>query len=204
MEQLLGILASGGPIVMVLLVLSVCSLALIGMKVIQLRGTISNGVAHRDALEKWTSGDKRAAVQKLETATTPADKITFSAMQALVSGQKPAAIDGDLEWRGNQEISQLQRHIPLLELIAMISPLLGLLGTVLGMIQSFQELALAEGAANASLLAAGIWQALLTTAAGLLVAIPAAVGAALLNTRVERVAQQIETSTGQLFALEKN
>ncbi len=60
----------------------------------------------------------------------------------------------------------------------------------------------AEGSANASLLAAGIWQALLTTAAGLLVAIPAAVAAALLNARVERVAQQIETNVGRLFAAE--
>ena len=97
----------------------------------------------------------------------------------------------------------MNRHIRLLELIAMISPLLGLLGTVLGMIQSFQELALAEGAANASLLAGGIWQALLTTAAGLLVAIPAAVAASLLSDRVERAVSAIESSVGQLFAVQE-
>ena len=54
----------------------------------------------------------------------------------------------------------------------MIAPLLGLLGTVLGMVQSFQDLSLAQGSANASVLAGGIWLALLTTAAGLVVAIP--------------------------------
>ena len=90
----------------------------------------------------------------------------------------------------------------MLELIAMISPLLGLLGTVLGMIQSFQELALAEGAANASVLAGGIWQALLTTAAGLIVAIPAAIAATLLSARVDTVAQRIEATVGRLFAIE--
>lgn len=201
MQQLLEVLTSGGPIVVVLLVLSVCSLTLIGVKILQLRGTLSNGGSHQAALEKWASGDKSGAVQIIESATAPADRITLVAMQALISGQNLDALDDDLEWRGNREITLLQRHIPFLELIAMISPLMGLLGTVLGMIQSFQELALAEGAANASLLAAGIWQALLTTAAGLLVAIPAAVGAALLSTRVERVAQQIESSTGQLIAL---
>jgi len=95
----------------------------------------------------------------------------------------------------------MSRHIRLLELIAMISPLLGLLGTVLGMIQSFQELELAEGAANASLLAGGIWQALLTTAAGLLVAIPAAVGATLLSARAERGAQVIEGAIAQLMLI---
>jgi biopolymer transport protein ExbB len=93
----------------------------------------------------------------------------------------------------------MTRHIRLLELIAMISPLLGLLGTVTGMIQSFQELAAAEGAANASVLAGGIWQALLTTAAGLLVAIPAAVAAALLSGRAEGAAAMIEQSVGELL-----
>lgn len=203
MQQLLGILASGGPIVIVLLLLSICSLALIGVKIVQLRGTLSDGVSRQKAFEKWASGDKRAANQIMEVATAPADRITLVAMQASAAGQHPSTIDNDLEWQGNREIGLLLRHIPLLELIAMISPLMGLLGTVLGMIQSFQELALAEGAANASLLAAGIWQALLTTAAGLLVAIPAAVGAALLNTRVEMVAQQIEASTGQFIALDQ-
>ena len=82
----------------------------------------------------------------------------------------------------------------------MVSPLLGLLGTVLGMIRSFQDLAAAEGAANASLLAAGIWQALLTTAAGLMVAIPAAIAAGLMSDRVERVAQTIEAAVAQMFA----
>lgn len=89
--------------------------------------------------------------------------------------------------------------IRLLELIAMVSPLLGLLGTVLGMIQSFQELELAQGAANASVLAGGIWQALLTTAAGLVVAIPAAIAAGLFSARIDRAALMIESAVGQLM-----
>ena len=82
----------------------------------------------------------------------------------------------------------------------MISPLLGLLGTVLGMIQAFRDLEMAEGAANAALLAGGIWQALLTTAAGLIVALPAAAGAALLSARAERAANEIEAIIGRLIA----
>ncbi len=68
---------------------------------------------------------------------------------------------------------------------------------------AFQELALAEGAANASILAGGIWQALLTTAAGLVVAIPSAVAASLLGTRVERVGTAMETTVGRLMALDE-
>jgi biopolymer transport protein ExbB len=121
-------------------------------------------------------------------------------MAALQDGATPARAEATAQWQGTREVTTMSRHIRLLELIAMISPLLGLLGTVLGMIQAFQELALAEGAANASLLAAGIWQALLTTAAGLLVAIPAAIAASLLGERVDRAASEMETSVGQLIA----
>jgi biopolymer transport protein ExbB len=141
-------------------------------------------------------------MRALETGVAPADRMTLNAMKGIAAGRHIANLTADLEWRGNREVSQMQTHIRLLELVAMISPLLGLLGTVLGMIQSFQELALAEGAANASLLAGGIWQALLTTAVGLGVAIPAAVAATLLGERVERAAQSIEAAVGQLFAIE--
>jgi biopolymer transport protein ExbB len=123
-------------------------------------------------------------------------------MAGLADGRPIKALNSDLEWRGNAEIADLGRHIRLLELIAVVSPLLGLLGTVLGMIRAFQELALAQGAANASLLAGGIWEALLTTAAGLIVAIPAAIAASMLATRVDSVGQELEASIGRLFAIE--
>jgi biopolymer transport protein ExbB len=202
MDSLADTLQSGGPIVWLLLGLSVCSLALIVVKVIELRGVLSGDAARQAAFSQWSGGDKQATLTALDAGKSPADRITHAAAQGLLAQHARAVLDADLEWRGNAEVARMQRHIRLLELIAMISPLLGLLGTVLGMIQSFQELALAEGAANASLLAAGIWQALLTTAAGLVVAIPAAIAATLLSERVDRAAQRIEAAVGQLFAIE--
>lgn len=192
-------LISGGPIVLVLLVMSLCSLALIVVKIVQLRGVTAGAAARAAAVDLWAKGDHHAAQQALQNRTAPADRLMLAAMQGLASGRARAVLTADLEWRGNAEVAVMQRHIRLLELIAMISPLLGLLGTVLGMIQSFQELALAEGAANAALLAGGIWQALLTTAAGLLVAIPAAIAASLLSERVDRATGAIETSIGHLL-----
>ena len=202
METLAETLRSGGPIVWLLIVLSVCSLALIVIKIIQLRDVMAGDGGRAAAFEKWSEGDKVAALKSLRHDSRPADRILRLAMQGLMNQRTRSVLNAELEWRGSDEVSQMQRHIRLLELIAMISPLLGLLGTVLGMIQSFQELALADGAANASLLAAGIWQALLTTAAGLVVAIPAAIAATLLSERVERAAQRIEAAVGQLFAIE--
>ena len=202
MGDLAGMLQSGGPIVWLLIVLSVFSLMLICVKTLALRGVLGGELKRAAAFEQWSGGDKTAAMRAMDPAPTPADRITLAAMEGLAANKPRPVLTGDLEWRGNAEVATMNRHIRILELIAMISPLLGLLGTVLGMIQSFQELALAEGAANASLLAAGIWQALLTTAAGLLVAIPAAIAASLLTEKVERAAGLMETAIGQLFAIE--
>ena len=69
------------------------------------------------------------------------------------------------------------------------------------MIQAFQDLEMAEGSANAALLAGGIWQALLTTAAGLVVALPAAAGAALLSARAEAATVEVEGIIGRLLAI---
>lgn len=196
-------LGTGGPIVLVLIALSVLSITLIVVKTLQLWNVRSGGAARATAFEQWRTGDKQAAQTAVAAGKSPADRVTAYAMGALSSGFKGPALDAELTRRGNEELAQMNSMIRMLELIAMISPLLGLLGTVLGMIQSFQELELAQGAANASVLAGGIWQALLTTAAGLLVAIPAAVGATLLSTRAESGAHQIESAVGQLMLIEE-
>jgi biopolymer transport protein ExbB len=124
-----------------------------------------------------------------------------AALRGLDVGLDRERLRLDIERLGNVELERLRRHLRTLEVIAAVSPLLGLLGTVLGMIQSFQDLELAGGAANASVLAGGIWQALLTTAAGLTVAIPAAVAANLMAARVDHVGHVIETDVGRLLTV---
>lgn len=192
-------LGTGAPIIAVLMVLSLLSLTLIVVKIIQLWPVRSGGPAREAALQQWSQSDRVGAQRAVATGRSPADRVLAYAMQALIDGHKGPPLMTELMRRGNEELARMNTWIRVLELIAMISPLLGLLGTVLGMIQSFQELELAEGAANASVLAGGIWQALLTTAAGLLVAIPAAVGASLLAGRAESGAQMIEGAVAQLM-----
>lgn len=195
---------SGNPIILVLLALSVLSLTLIGVKLVQLASVRSGGDARSAAFTQWKSGQKDAAISAVQSGKSPADRVTAYAMESLNTGLSGPALEGELLRRGNEEMADMGSFIRVLELIAMIAPLLGLLGTVLGMIQSFQELEMAEGAANASVLAGGIWQALLTTAAGLLVAIPAAVGATLLSSRIESAGQKIESAVGQLMLIEQS
>jgi len=194
--------ATGNPILILLAVLSVFSVALIVGKALQLARVRSGGALRDAALEKWSRNDKDAAISELGSGTSPADRVAHFAFTASRSKMPRKPLETELMRRGNAEVEAMSRHIRLLELVAMVSPLLGLLGTVLGMIQSFQELELAQGSANAAVLAGGIWQALLTTAAGLTVAIPAAIGATLLATRVDAAAHEIETFVGQFFLLE--
>ena len=81
--------------------------------------------------------------------------------------------DQEIETIIHKKYLKSQKFLPSLEIIAQVSPLIGLLGTVIGMIDSFNELELGGSLVDPSILAGGIWTALLTTAMGLIVAIPA-------------------------------
>jgi biopolymer transport protein ExbB len=106
-------------------------------------------------------------------------------------GQRRELFKDVMEETGRREASFLSSHLELLGVIASISPLLGLLGTVSGMINAFGAVARA-GMGNPGLLAGGIGQALLTTAAGLIIAIPAMLIHRLLLSRVETLTTDLE------------
>lgn len=190
----------GGPVVYVLAVLSLISITIIVLKAIKFNGVLSGKKRIESALAQVQSRQNDMAMKELKTRS-PAERVLAYAIAAVQNRIPQNVLEYEVERRGNAEVDILNRGIRVLEIIALISPLLGLLGTVLGMIQSFQELEMAEGAANASVLAGGIWQALLTTAVGLVVAIPAAIGASMYSATVEQVAHRIETTVGRLYLL---
>lgn len=187
-------LGISGPILLLLGLLSLASVSVLVARLLTLWSIGSERAKRDEALEKLARGE---AV--IVSGQSPADRLLLRAV-ALIEAEVPVEVlTSELEQRGNAESYALYRGVRFLELVGMIAPLLGLLGTVLGMIQSFRSLELAEGAANASILAGGIWQALLTTAAGLVVAIPALVGAAILTARAETGSTEIErTMVGAL------
>ncbi len=99
-----------------------------------------------------------------------------------------------IEDAGIQEVSRLEKNLVVLATLAHISPLLGLLGTVLGMIRAFMTIEEMQGVVNPSDLAGGIWEALLTTVFGLLVAIAAYIAYNYLVARVGKMVLDMETS----------
>ncbi|MGB5556658.1 MAG: MotA/TolQ/ExbB proton channel family protein, partial [Paracoccaceae bacterium] len=199
LSGLFASLGTGGPIIAILLALSLLSVGLIIAKSVQLLPARSGAKLRDAAFAKWSGGDRDTARTMLAGGRSPADRVTAFAMDGILRGLPRTPLEAEVERQGNAEVEAMSRHIRLLELVAMIAPLLGLLGTVLGMIQSFQELEMAQGAANASVLAGGIWQALLTTAAGLVVAIPAAIASTLLTARIDSATLMIEAAVGRFF-----
>lgn len=101
---------------------------------------------------------------------------------------------------GRHVVHELERFLGMLGTIASVSPLLGLLGTVTGIIRAFNDLTL-KGSGDPRVLSGGIAEALITTAAGLLVAIPALVGYRYLRGRVEGLVVQMEKEAMELVEL---
>ncbi len=106
-----------------------------------------------------------------------------------------------MEEQGIREAAELQRYVPMLGTIAHVAPLLGLLGTVTGLVRCFQtiqEKATSVNPVNPGDLAGGIWEALLTTVFGLLVAIPAYAMYNVLVYRADRLVRQWESTATEL------
>ena len=122
-------------------------------------------------------------------------------MESITGALRRNKIKEAIEDAGLHEVPKLEKNIKVLATIAHITPLLGLLGTVLGMVRSFQiiqEKATALYPVNPADLAGGIWQALITTVAGLSVAIPTFVAYNYLVGRVESIVLDMERNSTDL------
>ena len=102
-----------------------------------------------------------------------------------------------------EQIDNLEKRLSLLGIVSYISPMAGLLGTVLGMIKSFKAIAL-QGAGDPNVVANGISEALITTAAGLLIAIPAIIAYNLFNRKADKIMMEIEKTSTALINIKKN
>jgi biopolymer transport protein ExbB len=145
------------------------------------------------------------AKKRLDEATTvchrslaPLAPVFLAALR--LAGRPRAQIKAVVEEAGRREAVPLVRFLGLLGTIATISPLLGLLGTVMGMIQAFNVIA-TQGVGTPATLGGGISEALITTAAGLTIAIPVILAHRFLSSRVEQLALEMEEFAVRLVDL---
>ena len=190
----------GSPVVWVLLSLSVLTLSVIFYKIwqlIQLRP--ENHSPLEKGIELWSSGQRPEARDSVNPNIFGADVILL-AMSESESSRNLTQLHDELERLSLRKLNNLRSLLPVLEVVATLSPLLGLLGTVLGMIEAFQSMEEAGSRVNPADLSAGIWQALLTTAIGLAIAIPTLAVYNWLDRKVQRVADWLSDSITRIFS----
>ena len=167
-EMLTQVVDLGGPVVLVLIAASIYVLAAALYKLWQFRTAgVGRHRALQDAVAAWDTGDQTAARTRLAHSTSyliPVIEMAFGA-----NAREADRLAAEAERR----FATLERGLRSIETVAQLAPLLGLFGTVLGMIEAFQALQDAGSQVDPSLLAGGIWVALMTTAVGLAVAMPA-------------------------------
>ena len=195
MNHLWQFIDEGGVLMYPILAFSIIALAVFLERLVALR---SSRVVPRDFLElirtKLSAGRHTDALTLCEGNRSPLAAVVAAGAKHF--GQPRPAIKEAFEEVGRIEVTHLGRRVEVVGTIAAVTPLLGLLGTVIGMIDVFRSVVAEAGAGAAAVdpgsLATGIWVALLTTAAGLSVAIPAYLGYRFLLSRVDQLAIEME------------
>jgi biopolymer transport protein ExbB len=191
----------GGPTLWLIAALSVLTLALILWKSWRLaRLGAWSGAATQEAIDLWSHGQNEAALRTVAGRASLRARLAHKAMSArLDPGLTEAAAREETTRHARADLAEARTGLRALELIATIAPLLGLLGTVLGMIEAFQTLQESGNRADPTALAGGIWEALLTTAAGMAVAIPAAMALSWFDSICERLQADMEDAATRIF-----
>ncbi|MBK7497674.1 MAG: MotA/TolQ/ExbB proton channel family protein [Ignavibacteriales bacterium] len=170
--NLLDIFLKGGFIMWPILLSSIIGLAVSIDRFIMLRKAKINVPAFMVRIRGFIKKkDISGAISYCMQEKSPVANIVRKGLKKYKYGHD--RVKDAIENAGSQEISKLEKGLSVLASVAGIAPLLGFLGTVTGMIQAFMTIQDLAGAANPSDLAGGIWEALITTAFGLIIGIPA-------------------------------
>ncbi|MEZ4598330.1 MAG: MotA/TolQ/ExbB proton channel family protein [Syntrophotaleaceae bacterium] len=207
MQSMMAFLTKAGPIGVAIIGCSVIALFIIVERVWVFRQLRLKDPRLMHRVGKRAAEGNLAQAVALVQEEKHAVAQTISQMLARLENAKQIS-RADLEkvagHAASREVRLMERFLPTLQLVANISPLLGLFGTVTGMIKAFQAIQSLGGKVNASVLAGGIWEAMLTTALGLGVAIPAMVAHNYLQGKVHAVVAEIKEESGTLLdALEQ-
>ncbi len=187
--NIVSLFQQGGPVMWVLLAMSVLAVTIILLKLFQFFRSGLRGLSFVEpALTALQQGDHNNALQALQQQRSPVAMVMQSAIHCGADAAMSARdVEAEVSRVGSAQIRNLESWLRGLSSIAHLSPLLGLLGTVTGMIAAFMNLEAAGSRVDPSILSGGIWEALLTTAFGLTVAIPAMAAFYYLEGEVDHV-----------------
>lgn len=198
--SVLDILIQGGWVMIPILLLSFITVYLFVERLLTIRQAASNPEAITDQVRDYIrANDIDGAMTYCQRQDVPITRILRHGLERL--GRPISEIQDAVRAAGKHETFLLEKRTNLLASIASVAPMLGFFGTVLGMIRAFQDIQNLQGNVNPSVLAGGIWEALITTAAGLLVGIIASLAYNYLLDRIKRITNDMERSATDFIDL---
>ena len=205
-----SLLNLGGPIVYILLALSVYATAIIFYKLHIFYGVnFFKSERTTRSVNTWLANNHDDAYESINKSNDPeSEVISFTMYQLLKHKKLTAKLESDIREEivrlSDERINYYSSKLNSLQVIATIAPLLGLLGTVFGMIEAFQQMEMAGKNVDPSVLSGGIWEALLTTAVGLSVAIPIVVFESYFRNIIENFKNNIESAVTKVLTSQIN
>ncbi len=192
--SLLQLAAKGGWLMLVLLALSIIAIYIFGKKwwMIRKAGTIDRNFM-KDINDLIRDGKTRSAVNLCQRYDSPVARLIEKGIERI--GRPLQDIQTAVENVGNVEVARLEKGLPMLATIAGGAPMIGFLGTVMGMIQAFFNMANAGNNIDITLLSGGIYTAMVTTVGGLIVGILAYFGYNYLTSRISDLVFMMESNT---------
>lgn len=196
--SILDNILSAGVVGVVLILLSIAGVSLIIMNAMQMRRDVlvpPELVGHVEGL--FETGDYESALDACEQQPSYFSSVLAAGLPKI---DRPYdEIMDAMEEAGEVEAAHLHRKISFISLIAAISPMLGLLGTVIGMVTAFNVIAISKTSPKPKELAGGISQALMTTMMGLIVAIPMTVAYFIFKTKIDSAAVEVSSTATELM-----
>ena len=184
----------GGWIMIVLALLSVLCVYIFFERLVVIRKASKVDPVFMDRIHDYVKNDElKSAINYCRITNTPAANMIEKSLERI---DRPAAeVQATLENAGNLEVAKLEKGLPIMATISSGAPMIGFLGTVLGMVRAFWEMANAGNNIDITLLSSGIYEAMITTVGGLIVGIVAMFAYNYLVARVNDVTNVLEAQT---------
>ncbi|MGL1891711.1 MAG: MotA/TolQ/ExbB proton channel family protein [Spirochaetaceae bacterium] len=186
-----------------IIILSIISVSLIIVKLVYFFSIrIKNPRGIENSLDDLLKGNYEESLTKISDDYSPTAEIIRYEAKLLGEGNR-AVFSHKIEAFAQRKIYEMEKYVTYLSAIANVATLLGLLGTVIGMIITFYEMMVSKSS-DPYTLAGGISQALITTAAGLITAVPAILFYSVFNSIIQRHISSMESSSSEILALKES
>jgi biopolymer transport protein ExbB len=191
----------GGIMMYVILLLGIAALGLIAERVhvLYFRSSLNKEYFFKSLTAHLLNGDLEGMIQVCDQNPTPLSKVVKNCMIRLLNKGTDADLQAALDEGAITEVPQIEKRIGFLAMIANVATLMGLLGTIIGMIRSFSAVANADAATKAAELTKGISEAMNCTAFGLIVAVPAVIVYSILQSKAQVIIDDINEISIKTF-----